>query len=414
MSSLPALFVRAASPSSSTAAALLALGLATSVGCGGGEGREQVAETTTTEGAETTTPDRGEGETVADAAPDEAERQSPPAQRRPALPDRTASDTHTTVIGQIDGACSVVGVAGDAVYVSTAGSDSAAGSESTLVRFATDGHAEGQVVHRAPGAIDYRLAGDHVAYGALAEGFGATNLFVLDLDGSAPREVAHNVRQSSWALASDALYYADSSYSEPRVSRVALTGGEATEVEELRPVFDEDRIEQMVASADGQLAFVAVRIRNASRGGYFCHELRGGPPGSSQTLRRYRRCPNDDELLDALSVGPAYVYYHRAEGLYRVSRNGGREESIIADVRGVPAQTASDDRVIVWRQPEGILRLALGEPAVPELLAQPAQTIRGPVLAGPTMYWTRRDPGHTCVILSRPLHAPPLGRWEPT
>jgi hypothetical protein len=340
------------------------------------------------------------------SAPEVSETPAETTPAPPPLPALTAGDAHTRVVGTIDGSCAVDGVDGGFVYVGSAG------RTSSLTRFPIAG-GPGVVVHRAEGLLDYRVAAGHAAFLENTEGFGISDLGVLPLSGGEAVEVAHGVRVSAWAITADGLYFADPSYTEPRVMRVGLTGGEATQVEELRPVFDEDRLEQMVAS-NGELFFVAVRTRETQRGGYFCHELRGGPVGASTTLRRYRRCPSDDEILDALTVSPAYVYYHRAEGLYRVARAGGREETVIADVRGAPSASASDDRVIVWTQSEGLLRLTLGARAVPEIIGERAQVLGAPFLDEGVVYWTRRDPGQSCVVLARPLDAPALAAWDPT
>jgi hypothetical protein len=371
-------------------------------GCGGGataEGSEPAAE-----------PTSGSEQREAEAAPtetssgrSEAVEQAPPP---PPLPTLTASDAHTRVIGAIDGSCAIDGVDGGFVYVGSSG------RTSSLTRFALAG-GPGVVVHRAEGQLDYRVSAGHAAFLENTEGFGISDLGVLPLSGGEAVEVAHGVRVSAWAITADGLYFADPSYSEPRVMRVGLTGGEAVQVEELRPVFDEDRLEQMVAS-NGELFFVAVRTRETQRGGYFCHELRGGPVGASATLRRYRRCPADDEILDALSVSPGFVYYHRAEGLYRVARAGGREETVISDVRGAPSASASDDRVIVWAQSDGLLRLTLGARAVPEIIGERAQSLGAPFVDDGVVYWTRREAGQQCVVLARPLDAPALAPWDPS
>jgi hypothetical protein len=335
------------------------------------------------------------GEAVAEVAP------TPPP-----LPALTANDPHARVVGVIDGSCGVDGIDGGHVYVGSGGRTSA------LTRFPLAG-GPGVVVHSAQGLLDYRVAAGHAAFLENTEGFGISDLGVLPLSGGQAVEVAHGVRVSSWAITADGLYFADPSYTEPRVMRVGLTGGEAEQVEELRPVFDEDRLEQMLAS-NGQLFFVAVRTRETQRGGYFCHELRGGPVGASTTLRRYRRCPADDEILDALSVSPDYVYYHRAEGFYRIARAGGREETVIADARGAPTASASDDRVLVWTQGDGLLRLTLGARAVPEIIGERAQVLGAPFIDEGVVYWTRRDPAQQCVVLARPLDAPALTAWNPT
>ncbi len=352
------------------------------------DGHEQASETGT-----------GSGEPDAQA---EAVAQTPP----PTLPSLTANDPHTRVIGHVEGSCAVDGVEAGSLYVGVSG------PSSMLVRMPLAGGAS-TVIHRADGALDYRIASGRAAYVQNTEGFGNSNFGVVPLDGGEAVEIAHGVRQSTWALAAGGIYYADPSYSEPRVLRIALTGGEPTEIEELRPVFDEDRLEQMVAS-NGELVFVAVRTRNAQRGGYFCHELRGGPAGVSQTLRRYRRCPSDDEILDAISASSGFVYYHRAEGLYRVARTGtAREETVIADVRGLPSATVSDDRFLVWPQREGLLRLSLSGRAVPEVIGERGQSLSAPILVDGTVYWARRDAGE-CVVLARPIDAPALSPWEPS
>ncbi|MBN8612512.1 MAG: hypothetical protein J0L92_18100 [Deltaproteobacteria bacterium] len=369
--------------------------------------------TTTTESASSTdtatptetgsdsapTPDTSTASAETESATDTA----PPVSTLPAL---TANDPHTRVVGQVEGACAVDGVDRGSLYVGVSG------RTSMLVRMPLAGGAS-EVVHRAEGALDYRVASGTAAYLQNTEGFGISNFGVVPLDGGEALEIAHGVRQSTWVLAAGGVYYADPSYSEPRVLRIGLGGGAPTEIEELRPVFDEDRLEQMIAS-NGELVFVAVRTRDASRGGYFCHELRGGPAGVSQTLRRYRRCPSDDEILDAISVSQAFVYYHRAEGLYRVPRHGsGREETVIADVRGLPTATLSDDRFLVWPQREGLLRLSLNGRAVPEVIGERAQTLSAPILVDGVVYWARRDAGQ-CVVLARPIDAPALSPWEPT
>ena len=340
---------------------------------------------------------------TASAEPETSTDTAPSVSTLPAL---TANDPHTRVIGQVEGACAVDGVDRGSLYVGVSG------RTSMLVRVPLAGGAS-EVVHRAEGALDYRVASGTAAYLQNTEGFGISNFGVVPLDGGEALEIAHGVRQSTWVLAAGGVYYADPSYSEPRVLRIGLGGGAPTEIEELRPVFDEDRLEQMIAS-NGELVFVAVRTRDASRGGYFCHELRGGPAGVSQTLRRYRRCPSDDEILDAISVSQAFVYYHRAEGLYRVPRNGsGREETVIADVRGLPTATLSDDRFLVWPQREGLLRLSLSGRAVPEVIGERAQTLSAPILVDGVVYWARRDAGQ-CVVLARPIDAPALSPWEPS
>jgi hypothetical protein len=115
-------------------------------------------------------------------------------------------------------------------------------------------------------------------------------------------------------------------------------------------------------------------------------------------------------------VSAGFVYYHRAEGLYRVARTGaGREETVIADVRGIPTATLSDDRFVVWPQREGLLRLALGGRSVPEVIGERAQSIGEPMLVDGVVYWTRRDAGQSaCVVLARPIDAPALSPWEPS
>lgn len=380
--------------------------------CGGATPATQTAGATSTTHTETGSGEAGAsdgaGDSAGDRAPDAASTQTAAATSAPRLPELTAADTHTRVIGQVEGACSVDGVDGGSVYVGVGG------RSSMLVRFPLAGGAS-TIVHRSEGSLEYRVASGIAAYMQNSEGFGISNFGVVPLDGGAPREVAHGVRKSTWVLAAGGIYFADPSYSEPRVLRIGLNGGEPTQIEELRPVFDEDRLEQMLAS-NGELVFVAVRTRDSSRGGYFCHELRGGPAGASQTLRRYRRCPSDDEILDAVGVSSGFVYYHRAEGLYRVPRSGsGREETVIADVRGLPTATVSDDRFLVWPQREGLLRLALGGRAVPEVIGERALTLSPPVLSDGVIYWARRDAGDSaCVILSRPIDAPALSPWEPT
>jgi hypothetical protein len=108
------------------------------------------------------------------------------------------------------------------------------------------------------------------------------------------------------------------------------------------------------------------------------------------------------------------VYYHRAEGLYRVARAGGREETVISDVRGAPSASASDDRVIVWAQSDGLLRLTLGARAVPEIIGERAQSLGAPFVDDGVVYWTRREAGQQCVVLARPLDAPALAPWDPS
>ena len=379
--------------------------------CGGASSTTETttsseASASTETGSETTStpPPEGEGETSTPAA--ETAVQTEPATPESPLPQLTANDPHTRVIGRVEGACADDGIDRGSLYVGVTG------RSSMLVRMPLAGGAS-EVVHRAEGALDYRVASGTAAYVQNTEGFGISNIGVVPLDGGDALEIAHGVRQSTWTLAAGGVYYADPSYSEPRVLRVGFGGGAPTEIEELRPVFDEDRLEQMIAS-NGELVFVAVRTRDASRGGYFCHELRGGPAGVSQTLRRYRRCPSDDEILDAISVSQAFVYYHRAEGLYRVPRNGsGREETVIADVRGLPTATLSDDRFLVWPQREGLLRLSLLGRAVPEVIGERAQTLSAPLLVDGVVYWARRDAGQ-CVVLARPIDAPALSPWEPS
>ncbi|MFO0711041.1 MAG: hypothetical protein U0353_14435 [Sandaracinus sp.] len=373
--------------------------------CGGGSASVPTDETQAS-GGETTVVER-EAEPEATAPPEPEVEATPPGLPPPVLPALTAGDAHTRVIGQIDGACSVDGVEGGFVYVGSSG------RTSSLTRFALAGGA-GEVVHHAEGVLDYRVTAGLAVYAELTEGFGITNFGAIRLSNGRVSEVGHGLRQSTWALAPGGIYYADPSYTEPRILRLSLSGGEPTQIEEIAPVFDEDRIEQLVAS-QAELFYVAVRTRDSSRGGYFCHELRGGPPGASQTLRRYRRCPSDDEILDAMTVTSGFVYYHRDEGLYRMPRAaGGREETVMSDVHGVPTATVSDDRVLVWAQQDGVLRLALGVPAVPEVIGERAQTLSAPYLADGVLYWTRRDPGQTCVVLSRPIDAPALTRWDPS
>ena len=385
---------------------VLLTALCASAGCGGGAAADGaapvVAETGGSEHAvvETSEPPTEEGAVSSSEAPVE------PAPAPPPLPALTAADSNTRVVGVIDGACAVDGVDGGFVYVGSGG------RTSSLTRFPSAG-GPGVVVHRADGLLDYRVAAGHAAFLENTEGFGISDLGVMPLAGGEAIEVAHGVRVSAWAVTADGVFFADPSYTEPRVMRVPLGGGEAVQVEELRPVFDEDRLEQMVAS-NGELFFVAVRTRESARGGYFCHELRGGAVGASATLRRYRRCPSDDEILDAVSVSPGYVYYHRAEGLYRIARAGGREETVLVDVRGVPSASASDDRVIVWAQGDGLLRLTLGARAVPEVIGERAQVLGAPLVDEGVVYWTRRDPGQACVVLARPLDAPALAAWEPS
>ena len=83
--------------------------------------------------------------------------------------------------------------------------------------------------------------------------------------------------------------------------------------------------------------------------------------------------------------------------------------------RTAPSKAACpDDRVIVWTQSEGLLRLTLGARAVPEIIGERAQVLGAPFLDEGVVYWTRRDPGQSCVVLARPLDAPALAAWDPT
>jgi hypothetical protein len=375
-------------------------------GCGGSSAAPPASPTESPAESPAESRAQTEGDETPSAVVSPAPVEEPVTTPSPPLPALTASDAYTHVVGVVEGACAVDGVVGGFVYVGSTA------PTSTLTRFPVAG-GPGEVVHRAEGMRDYRVAAGYAAFLERTEGFGVSDLSVLPLSGGEAVEIAHQARVSAWALTADGLFFADPSYAEPRVLRVPMTGGEPVQVEELPPVFDEDRLEQMVSS-NGELFFVAVRTRETARGGYFCHELRGGPVGASVTLRRYRRCPADDEILDAVSVSPGFVYYHRDEGLYRVARTGGREQTLVNDVRGAPTTTASDDRAVLWTQREGLLRLVLGTRAVPEVFGERAQHVGAPFIDEGVVYWTRRDPGQSCVVLSRPIDAPPLASWEPS
>ena len=69
---------------------------------------------------------------------------------------------------------------------------------------------------------------------------------------------------------------------------------------------------------------------------------------------------------------------------------------------------------VLWTQREGLLRLVLGTRAVPEVFGERAQHVGAPFIDEGVVYWTRRDPGQSCVVLSRPIDAPPLASWEPS
>ncbi len=370
-------------------------------GCGGSEAasppEETVASAETSSGAEAPT----------EAPPEEAPVEEPPP--APPLPALTASDPHTHVVGVLEGSCVIRGIEDDVVYVS---SYAGAGRGSVLSRLTvgTDAVPAPVVVHQAPELLEYRVGFGHVAMLENAAGFGTATIRVMPIAGGEPVEVARQIRQSTWLLGPDGVLWGDPSFTEPHVQSVSWAGGEPVTVEELRPVFDEDRLEQMILS-EGELVFVAVRTRQNQGGGYFCHELRGGPSGQSRTLRRYRRCPSDEELLTAVSASREHVYYFRDTGFYRVSRapsrSAPREEPVVRDTQSLPTASATDGRFLVWIDGDGLMRLALGASAIPERIGEPSRVLGAPVIRGDSVYWTRSGEAR-CVVLSRALDAPAL------
>jgi len=346
-----------------------------------------------------------------DEAPSEApaEESPPPAPAPPPLPALTASDAHTHVVGVVEGSCVIRGIEDDGVYVS---SYAGAARGSVLSRLAVGGEAPATpvLVHQAPELLEYRVGFGHVAMLENAAGFGTATIRVMPISGGEPVDVARQIRQSTWLLGPDGVLWGDPSFTEPHVQSVGWTGGEPATVEELRPVFDEDRLEQMILS-EGELVFVAVRTRQNQGGGYFCHELRGGPSGQSRTLRRYRRCPSDEELLTAVSASREHVYYFRDTGFYRVSRapsrSTPREEPVVRDTQSLPTASATDGRFLVWTDGNGVMRLALGAPATAERIGEPSRVLGAPVIRGDSVYWTRSGEAQ-CVVLSRALDAPAL------
>lgn len=359
--------------------------------------------------AEETPPPAEQAPPTEQAPPPEEETtgaETPATPPVPPLPALTAGDPHTRVLGSVDGGCTVRGVEDGGVFVSTASA-----RQSSLVRFAADaaGPTLPTVVHTAQTMLEYRVGHGHGAALENAAGFGTATIWAFSLAGGEPVEVARQIRQSTWALGADGVYWGDPSFTEPHLQRVGWTGGEPVTTEELRPVFDEDRLEQLVLTG-GDATYVAVRTRQSQGGGYFCHELRGGPLGTSRTLRRYRRCPSDEELLSAVSVSDEHVYYFRDVSFYRVPRAGSgtpREETVLSDVDGLPIGSATDGRMLVWSQGDGVMRLTIGARARPETIGERARVLTAPVLSGGVVYWARRDEG-ACVVLARPLDAPAL------
>lgn len=351
-----------------------------------------------------------------DDSPSNATRaEAEPAASAPdiSLPPRTARDEATRLVAVHEGTCTVRAVADGSVFVEARSADA-----STLARWPADGPWPTHPVwlHRARANVEYRVGHGHVALLEHLPGFGTADLAAFRIPEPAnseavePIRIARQAHISTWALEPAGVLFGDSSYTHPHLARIEWSGGEPTSVETLRSVLDEDRIEQL--SVDGNEAFfVAVRTRSTGGGGYVCHELRGGPIGSSRTLRAPRRCPNDEELLSVLALDATHVYYFRDEGFYRVPRapsGRAREEAVLPRLEDVPTTAATDGRYLVWTESRGLMRAALGSSAAPEQIGEPARTLGPPHIAEGRVYWSRREPSGSCLVLVRPLDAPAL------
>lgn len=326
----------------------------------------------------------------------EAPPEPPPEPPAPTVPRAWPDDPHALVLADIEGSCSVRGVHDGFVYVQSRG----------LHRIPRGGGAPALVHPDESHTGGYRVAYGRAVHVRSRE-HGLVYIDLVSLDDGTTTTIDDTARATSWALGPNGVYWGDNTYTEPAIFHIPYAGGEREQVQELRPVLEEDRIEQLVES-DGELFFVADRVRLSGPRGFSCHEVFGGPASRARNLVRGRACPRDGGIIHALSVGPRFVYYWRDEVFYRVPRRGGREERV-AFAPGLPQGSWSDDRVLIWQDWRGLVRLPL-EPGAPlELIAERAWMISGIDVADGQIYWTRREANEPCRVMSRPLDAPAIG-----